>query len=66
MKTEVAEHEQSCMKEAFALTLALAHSEHSKVEELLKLSLPQLRNSVLLLSSYGSFEKENQQFKVKL
>ena len=64
-RAEIAEYEQTCMKEMIVATLVMARHEQEKTESLLKFALPQLKNNTMLLSSFGEFPKENELYKVK-
>ena len=44
----------------------VAYEEQARTEEILRLALPQLRSKHLLLASFGTFEEENEQFRVRM
>jgi hypothetical protein len=43
----------------------MAYDEQSKTEDIIKMCLPQVKSKHLLLSSFGNFEEENEQYKVR-
>ena len=66
MKAEILAHEQSCITVEMLSMFVVAYEEQARTEEILRLALPQLRSKHLLLASFGTFEEENEQFRVSV
>ena len=57
-------HEQSCSTAELLSLFVVAYEEQSRTEEIIRMCLPQIKSKHLLLSSFGNFEEENEQFRV--
>ena len=66
VKAEILAHEQSCITVEMLSMFVVAYEEQARTEEILRLALPQLRSKHLLLASFGTFEEENEQFRVSV